>query len=178
MCSHTLPHKNVPTHVAIWSTLIMVNKPWNFKLRYHVTPQIWYSLCEYAKSICHKIHDDNYNQAIRVKRAKANAIERGKHWTIRCERERDKKKESEKRNRKGNSKQCVYVRERDCLQYIIVQTYDVGLHFRRHPVEYYGLSHHFMLFRIILCSMVFHIILCSFASFHARSFASFYAPSS
>ena len=27
-------------------------------------------------------------------------------------------------------------RERDCFYYIIVQTYDVGLHSRRHPMEF------------------------------------------
>ena len=26
--------------------------------------------------------------------------------------------------------------ERDCFYYIIVQTYDVGLHSRRHPMEF------------------------------------------
>jgi len=31
--------------------------------------------------------------------------------------------------------QCIY-RERDCFYYIIEQTYDVGLHSRRHPMEF------------------------------------------
>ena len=29
-------------------------------------------------------------------------------------------------------------RERDCFYYIIVQTYEVGLHSRRHPIEMDG----------------------------------------
>ena len=31
---------------------------------------------------------------------------------------------------------CFFRRERDCFYYIIVQTYDVGLHSRRHPMEF------------------------------------------
>ena len=31
---------------------------------------------------------------------------------------------------------CLTERERDCFYYIIEQTYDVGLHSRRHPMEF------------------------------------------
>jgi hypothetical protein len=35
-----------------------------------------------------------------------------------------------------NSRNLVVPRERDCFYYIIEQTYDVGLHYRRHPMEF------------------------------------------
>ena len=37
-------------------------------------------------------------------------------------------------------------RERDCFYYIIVQTYDVGLHSRRHPMEFDAGTRHFASF--------------------------------
>ena len=57
---------------------------------------------------------------------------------IEYERERERRKRARERRREK-----VRERERDCFYYVIIQTYDVGLHSRGHPMEFDAGTRHF-----------------------------------
>jgi len=51
------------------------------------------------------------------------------------EREREREREREGGRERKKERERERERERDCFYYIVVRTYEVGLHSRRHPIE-------------------------------------------